>query len=194
MGNRAVIFIVSDTDEKNFPIDEADLQARLNEVKAGLPKQGDNINPFIIPAFTLFKDCGLITKEKVELLNDAQWCNSTFRVKMNPLGGVLRKKGLTMWDKNNLRYNCPYNELIFQSDIVTANTPNRRGQSRVKGASKLAVICEGTTYYISNDWFAETTSRPTKRAFYNFLERETTRVCKSKWEKKLQNRKNFIAP
>ena len=79
---------------------------------------------------------------------------------MNPLGGVLREKGLTMWDKSNLRYYYPPESLAVPSDIETA------ARKQFKDSTELAVIRDGEFYYISNDWFAEDKPRPTKNNFY----------------------------
>ena len=49
-------------------------------------------------------------------------------------------------------------------------------------ASKIAVICEGVTYYISNDWFANDKPRPTKFAFVRKLIERTTLACKQQNE------------
>ena len=108
----------------------------------------------------------------MELLNDKQWCDEnidSIRIagekacsQINPLGGVVRREDLPMCDKSNLRYYCPRDELKIQSDIEVA-------AKVFGGASKLAVVCEGVTYYISNDWFSDDKIRPTKRAFTNWL-------------------------
>ena len=66
-GRQGVQFIVSDTDERNFPVNEEDLKRRLAEVAKGLPKQGDNINKFVIPAFILLKDCALYHSRKYRI-------------------------------------------------------------------------------------------------------------------------------
>lgn len=156
-------FVVSDTDKQDRPIDVEDLKTRFNEITALIPqppvKEPDNNMRFVEKAFTLFKDCGLINKENVEALNDPDFCQKNFDTKMNPLGGVLRREDLTMWDKNNLRYYCPHKELKNPSDIESAN------RNAWSGKSKLAVICEGVTYYISNDWFSNDKPRPTKSEF-----------------------------
>ena len=155
-------FVVSDTDKQDRPTDVEDLKTRFNEITALIPqppvREPDNNMRFVEKAFTLFKDCGLITKENVEALNDPDFCQKNFDTKMNPLGGVLRKAGLTMWD-TGLRYYCPYEELTQTSDKMIADT------KQFRGASKLAVICEGVTYYISNDWFSNDKPRPTKSEF-----------------------------
>ena len=175
------------------------MKRRLAKVAKGLPKQGDNINKFVIPAFILLKDCALITQENIEFLNSKSECDYRFGIKMNPLGGVLRKKGLTMWDKTNLRYYCPNDKLILRSDIETAG----RKKGNFGGGSKLAVICKGITYYISNDWFADDTARPTKRKFYNWLQEKAWENCKLLWtyvemakklevEKNVENQKNIV--
>lgn len=70
-----MIFCVSDRDEQKFPINEEDLNNRLKKLEAGLPDQGDNLVPFVIPAFILFKDCGLITKDNFEFLSNAYLYN-----------------------------------------------------------------------------------------------------------------------
>lgn len=189
------VFVVSDKDKQNFPIDENDLKKRLEEIKNGFPDQRDNIRPFVIPAFELFRDCGLITKENVEILSRKSfvwteknsWGQMIQReLDMNPLGGVLRKKGLTMCDKTNLRYNCPKDELIELSDIKLMAEREAKGKS-FGGRSKLAVICENTTYYISNHWFAPEKPYPTKKVFYNWLEQKAWAACKAKWAKDENN-------
>lgn len=184
-----VNFVVSDTDEQNFPVNMEDLQKRLEIIKKGIPQQGDNINPFVIPAFTLFKDCGLITKSNLETLNDKNWCDSNIAVgnfappiQMNPLGGILRKEGLPMWsisknNKANLRYYCPQCELKVISDIEVAEN------ALYPGACKCAVICEGVSYYISNDWFSDDKSRPTKKNFFAWLTNVTIFACHERWDK-----------
>ena len=170
---RIVHFVVYDTDEQDFPRDEDDLFGRLKKIKEGLPDQGDNMIKFVVPTFILFKDCGFITKENMKFLSNREldgW-------QMNPLGGIVRQKGLSMWDKTNLRYYCPKDELIVPSDIEMAK------RQAWNGKSKLAVVCENTTYYISNDWFAPEKSRPTKEIFYNFLALHTLSACKEIWQK-----------
>ena len=182
----AFVFIVSDTDKKNFPRNNADLMGRLKEITDLIPqpetREIDNNMRFVETAFTLFKDCGLITKENVEALNDSEWCYENFNslkiqgiveknIKMNPLGGILRKEGLTMWGGGGLRYYCPFAELKVQSDIEIALTKKWRGES------KLAVVCNGENYYISNDWFSNQQPRPTKTLFVAFLTIWTMQAC-----------------
>lgn len=168
-------FVVSDTDKQDRPIDVEDFINRCNEITALIPqppvRESDNNMRFVEKAFTLFKDCGLITKENVEALNDPNWCQNKFNTRMNPLGGVLRREDLTMWDKNNLRYYCPREELKNLSDVEAAN------RNAWSGASKLAVICGGVTYYISNDWFSDDKPRPTKSKFTRNLIMEAIIAC-----------------
>ena len=110
-------------------------------------RENDNNIRFTEKAFILFADCGLIQKALVENLNDKNWCdyqdisemNEILKnqslaseiefstCSMNPLGGVLRKRGLTMWDKTNLRYYCPYEELTQTPDIKTAKEKTIKG-------------------------------------------------------------------
>ena len=166
--SRNINFVVSDKDTKDPPKDFEELKRRCDEIKPWIPQpkrkiQGNNAI-FTALIFTLFKDLGFVNKRNVELLNDANWCNSVFGIRMNPLGGVLRREDLTLCD-SNLRYYCPYNDLKAPSDIATAN------MKKWKATSKLAVICEGVTYYISNDWFAPGKGRPTKSTFYNWFMR-----------------------
>ena len=178
-----------DTDAVNFPADIDEWKKRMSEIAALIPQpiikeRGNNIN-FVDKAFSLLADCGLIRKDVVEKLNDKNWCDSNISLgaeippcKMNPLGGVLRKEGLTMWDKNNLRYYCPPEKLVVPSDIETATC------RQFKGASELAVICEGEIYYISNDWFAEDKPRQTKNNFYFWISRVTLDACEKFWKQK----------
>ena len=172
-------FIVADTDKQNRPVDEEDLNRRIEEIKALIPQPlektvGNNMR-FVEKAFTLFKDCGFIGKENLEVLGDGDWCQKNFGMKMNPLGGVLRRDGLTMWDKTNLRYYCPRYELKVDSDRLTAV------EKQWNGASKMAVVCEGVTYYISNDWFSEDKPRPTKSVFAENLFRWAKKACEKSW-------------
>ena len=137
------MWTVSDTDARDFSKDEATLDNRLKEIAALIPqplkkRRGNNVE-FAQKAFTLLKDCGLVTEKIIKALNDPRWCNETFKMKMNPLGGVLRQEGLPMYD-SGLRY-----------------------------YTKHAVICKGVRYYISNDWFSDDKPRPTKRAFFGWL-------------------------
>ena len=137
------IWTVSDTDARDFPKNNDDLDSRLKEIAALIPQplkkiKGNNVE-FAQKAFTLLKDCGLITEDIIKALNDPFWCERTFNMKMNPLGGVLRQEGLPMYD-SGLRY-----------------------------YTKHMVICKGVPYCISNDWFSDDKPRPTKRAFFCWL-------------------------
>ena len=178
-------FVVSDEDKKNWPIDDNDLEARITEIFALIPqppkREHDNNMRYVEKAFTLFKDCGLITEKYMEYLNDKAWCDSHINgydqphcERMNPLGGVLRREGLKMWD-TGLRYYCPYEELTQTSDKMIADT------KKYPGASKLAVICEGVTYYVSNDWYSDDQTYPTKSAFALWLFLVTNRACQEHW-------------
>ena len=181
-----MIKIWSDMDIPNFPTNLDDWKKRMNEIALLIPQpetreRGNNMK-FVEKSFTLLADCGLINKDIVAKLNDKNFCDTqiTFGAevmpcKMNPLGGVLRKKGLTMWDKTNLRYYCPVDELVVVSDIETAKI------KQFKGASKLAVECAGETYYISNDWFDQNKPRPTKNNFYFWLAMTTYNACEKYW-------------
>lgn len=178
-GLASKVFIVADTDEQNRPVDEEDLNWRIEEIRALIPQPpvkitGNNMR-FVEKAFTLFKDCGYISKKNLELLSDGDWCQKYFGTKMNPLGGVLRRDGLSMWDKTNLRYYCPRSELKVATDILTAL------EKQWNGASKMAVVCEGVTYYISNDWFSEDKPRPTKSAFAEILFNWAREACEKSW-------------
>ena len=166
---RNVQFVVSDIDPQYPPRTFEELLERCNEIKAWIPQPKERVsgNNMIFTAltFTLFKDLNFIQREIVENLNDANWCKRTFEPKINPLGGVLRREDLTQWDRTNLRYYCPCKELTNSADIDIAN------ERQWNGASKLAVICRGVTYYISNDWFDDSKPRSTKPAFYNWFVR-----------------------
>lgn len=184
-----MIKIWSDTAPLNFPVDRDAWKKRINEIALLIPQpvtreRGNNIN-YVDKVFTLLADCGLITKEIAEKLNDKNYCDSqiTFGAElppctMNPLGGVLRKNGLTMWDKNNLRYYCPPEELVVPSDIETAQI------KQFKGASKLSVVCGEDVYYISNDWFSGDKPRPTKYNFYFWVASLTEKACTKYWQQK----------
>ena len=173
---------ISDKDKKNFPVDEEDLERRLKKIEDLIPqpeiKGKDNNIKFTNEAFILLNDCGLINSDIVDKLSDKRWCDATISVRyaMNPLGGVLRKKGLPVWDKTNLRYYCGFEDLEVPEDIETAKTKPSKGKTTVK------IICDGETYYISNDWNSDDKSRPTKKAFYDFLVVATKKVCKDYWE------------
>ncbi len=176
----------SDTDLPNFPTDRQEWKKRMSEIALLIPQpatraeRGNNIN-FVEKAFTMLADCGLINKEIVENLNDKTYCDSQIifgseipPCVMNPLGGVLRKKGLTMYYKSKPRYYCPVEEFVVQSDI----------EKQFEGSSKLAVICEGETYYISNDWYSGDKPRPTKYNFYFWITSLTEKVCTKYWQQK----------
>lgn len=165
-------FFVSDGGDNNFPTDENDLKARLAKIAEGLSDQGDNVKPFVIPAFKLFKDCGLITKENIEILSRKSlvWTekNSWGRMvqrelDMNPFGGVLRREDLSMYDDGGYR------------------------RYYYDGRDTIFIVFEGVRYYISNDWFSPSKPRPTKLVFYNWLEKKAWAACKAKWEKDKKN-------
>ena len=91
-------FVVADTDTQNPPETFEELRVRCDDIKLWIPKpekriQGNN-TIFTVLTFTLFKDLNFINRKTVEKLNDANWCNRIFAVKMNPLGGVLRREDL----------------------------------------------------------------------------------------------------
>lgn len=141
--SQKIYFVVSDTQPQNTPRTRAEFLSRCHEIEALLPAQGNNV-AFVEAIFTFFRDCGLITRDNIELLSDKYRCNRTFSCNMNPLGGVLRREGLPMSTGRTLRYYCTKN----------------RGR---------AVICQGEVYYISNDWYAMSAARPTKNIFYDWV-------------------------
>lgn len=162
---RANIWTVSDTDRQNFPIDVNDLKRRLATIERWIPKQpGNNNIQFVKAAFTLIKDLGIISKTLVESLSDWTWCRDVFDCTMNPMpdGGILRREGFPMWSSGGLRYYFPYSELRVVADIEAAK------KKRWTSETKLAVICEGVTYYISNNWFDDE-NRQQKRNFHRWL-------------------------
>lgn len=138
-------FVVTDTAPKYSPKTFEEFRKRCDEIKSLIPAQGDN-TVFAEKIFTFFKDCGLITGANVAFLSDKNSCNRVFRYTMNPLGGVLRKKGLSMQTGNTsrtLRYYCTKN----------------RGR---------AVICEDVVFYISSQWY-DTDNNQNKAEFYNWV-------------------------
>ncbi len=172
-------------DYSKIPPDKNDWSRRMNEI-AALAKESKRRNHkinFVVKAFDMISDCGMLTKETVENLSNKNWCDSNINFgaeippcKMNPLGGVLRKEGLTMWDENNLRYYCPLAELVVPSDIETAN------KKALKSESKLAVNCNDIFYYISNDWLNVNNARPTKNNFYFWIALTTKKACGKFWQ------------
>lgn len=185
----AFYFIVRDTDEQNPPRNVEEFKRRVDEIREWIPqpqeRQRDNNMTFASKAFELFKDCGLISRDNLETLNDKKWCDENIGSvqlasdkacsQINPLGGVVRREDLPMCDKSNLRYYCPRDELKLDSDIEVAS-------KGFGGASKLAVVCEGVTYYISNDWFSDDKIRPTKSAFANRLFIWAFMACDKIWK------------
>ena len=146
-----IITTIFSGEDLNFPKDETDLNNRLDIIRKGLPNQGDNINPFVKPAFTLFKDCGLIEPEVIQELSEKWLCGRLFGEKAFPLGGVLRHQDLNMFDNaGHLRY---YSEKVI-----------------------LCVSLEGVRYYISNHWTAQN-----KKLFFNWLSAKAKQVCQKKW-------------
>lgn len=171
---QANFWTVSDTDEKNFPRDNDELFNRFKEIRALIPqptqREGDNNIRFVQKAFELFKDCNLISKENVESLNDSDWCYKKFNelkiktlserfFKMNPLGGVLRREGLSLRDTGG----------------------------RLRYYPEMAVICEGTKYYISNDWYSDEQPRYTKTTFLLWLMIWTMKACEAEWAEQSVN-------
>ena len=181
-----ITWTVSDKDAQNFPANENILTRKLEKISELLPqnpqKEKDNNLKFVKESFTLLKDCGLINSDIVDKLSDKRWCDASIaaRYAMNPLGGVLRPKGQPVWDKTTLRYYCAFEDLEVPEDIETAMSRANKGKVTV------AVICDGVTYYISNDWFSENQQRPTKPAFYAFLKVATETVCKKRWAEQSQ--------
>ena len=49
------------------------------------------------------------------------------------------------------------------------------------GRDIIFVLCEGTKYYLSNDWYSKEKPRPTKKIFYNWLAKKAWAACKAKW-------------
>ena len=171
-----MLFYVSDTDTKNFPTDENDLNKRLEEIKKGFPQQRNNVKPFVKPALELIRDCGLITKENIEVLSRRyiSWIDKNGlgrfiqrELAMNPLGGVLRREGLDMYDA------CGHRRYYYDGrDIVY-------------------IVCEGTKYYLSNHWFSKEKPRPTKDVFfYHWLEKKAWKSCKIFWQENNKNIQN----
>ena len=138
---KPIYFTVADTDPKFPPETFEELRQRCNEIKAELHAHGDN-TAFAEKIFTFFKDCGLITRTNIAFLSDKYSCDREFHCTMNPLGGVLRRDGLSMG--NPKRYYC----------------------SKNKGR---AVIFEYEIYYITSQWYAPGMSNPTKPEFYNWV-------------------------
>ena len=182
----------------NFPANKDEWSQRMREISALIPQpqkreRGNNIN-FVIKAFDMLSDCGILTRDTVEKLNDKNWCDSKISVgipappcKMNPLGGILRKQGLTMWDKTSLRYYCPQEDLILPSDIETSK------KKLFKGATKLAVLCDNDYYYISNDWFSTDKPRPTKDSFYFWIALVTGNACEKYWKQRNEEKISISA-
>ena len=146
-----VILALSDNSSKNFPKNETDLGNRLDLIKRGIPNQGNNIDPFVIPAFTLFKDCGLIEHEIIQMLSEKWLCDRVFGEKSFPLGGVLRHQDLSMFDDGgNLRY--------------------------YSAGKILYVSLEGVRYYISNHW-----TDKNKQSFFRWLSSKAKQACQKEW-------------
>ena len=137
---KPIYFTVADTDPKFPPETFEELRQRCNEIKREIPARGDN-KIFAEKIFTFFKDCGLITRANVNFLSDSYSCKRTFYFPMNPVGGILRKDGLSMGSP--AKYYC----------------------SKNKGR---AVVFEDVVYYISSYWFDSQTNT-NKAEFYNWV-------------------------
>ena len=112
---------VKDTDEQKFPQNETELQNRLDKIVT--KNRGNNIYAFVIPAFTLLKDCGLIRRDIVDMLQNPQLCQKHIGSQIC-FTGVLQKYGQTIYDDNGY----------------------------LKYYDSLSVICEGVEYRITNSW------------------------------------------
>lgn len=88
-------FVVSDEDRQNLPQTFTELRQRCNEIKNEIHAHDNNID-FAEKIFMFFKDCGLITRANIDFLNDNYKCRKNFYYPMNPVGGVLRREGLSM--------------------------------------------------------------------------------------------------
>ncbi|MBR2774938.1 MAG: hypothetical protein IKD73_08150 [Selenomonadaceae bacterium] len=93
--SRNVPFVVADTDPQYTPRTFEELKQCCDDIKREIPAKGNN-KVFVEKLFTFFKDCGLITLANVAFLNDSFSCRKEFYYPMNPVGGILRKKGLSM--------------------------------------------------------------------------------------------------
>ena len=155
---KPLTWTVSDTDARDFPKNKDVLDNRLKEIAELIPQppkkiRGNNVE-FAQKVFTLLKDCGLITEKIIKALNDPRWCDETFKLKLNHLGGVLRREDLFIRDEKGKLYYYPTR----------------------------AVICKLTTYYISKEWFSgEGHGAPTKSVFFDWLSKRTRSVCKKAW-------------
>lgn len=135
----------------NFPKNEAELRSRLAVIERGLPNQGDNFNPFAVPAFRLFVDCGLNNHDVISELTMKSACDRLFGCTMNPLGGVLRHQDLPMFDASG--------HLRYYSQGFT-----------------LYLTLECVRYYVSNHWLEQN-----KRRFFMWLKAKTTQTCRKYW-------------
>lgn len=148
----AYVWTVSDKDSQNFPKDEEELERRLAVLRNGVPNQGDNIKPFVIPAFELLRDCGMIEKRTIQILSDKETCDNAFGYPLNSLGGVIRRQGLPMYDKaGHPRYYFDGQKILY-------------------------VSLDGVRYYISNNWW-----EVCKEKFFKWLAAKTAQVCRERW-------------
>lgn len=145
----------------NFPTNEIELQRRLEEVEKLINNDDDvptvNIK-FVEAAFQLMQDYGLITESNINFLLDSEACRNfkprdpkdrnfraDFYFMRNPSEGALRH--------------------VYDYDDVK----DAKGAQRFYSGWDRRVELNGETYLFSNDWYADHSSCPNKRAFHFWL-------------------------
>ena len=149
---------------QNFPKDEDELNLRLAEIEKLINNTNKNNRSnvdFVLTAFGLMEDCGLITSDNVRFLTSAQACmnfNERFRFPRNSSEGALR-------------------HVEDDNDVLGAN-----GYCRFYDGKSRRVELDGQHYLISNDWYGDNSGYSNKRAFFNWLSIKARQACKERWE------------
>lgn len=140
---------------------EVELKRRLAELKK-LINNDDNVQwvniKFVETAFKLMEDCGLITAENINFLTDARACarfDSALKFPFNPDEGALR-------------------QVTDYGDVLGAD-----GLPRFYHGRKRRLDFNGRTYLFSNDWYADRSVCPNKRAFFNWLKEKAAAACQN---------------
>ena len=153
--------IVFKNTQSNFPVNEEELQARLDKIEKLINSKVARVNiKFVEAAFNLIADCNLISEDNINFLIAPKACqnfHNQFKFLRNPSEAVLR----------------PTN---YDYDVL-----GKDGYSRFYNGTKMRVELDGKRYLISNDWYADHSVCPNKRQFFNWIKYKATAACQKHW-------------
>ena len=165
--------IVFKTTQSNFPVNEEELQARLDKIEKLINSKVARVNiKFVEAAFNLIADCNLISEDNINFLIDPKACqnfHNKFKFLRNPSEAVLRHTN-------------------DNDDVL-----NKDCYARFYSGDKIRVELNGEHYLISNDWYADHSTCPNKRQFFNWIKDKATAACQKHWAEEEESLlKSFI--